>query len=122
MPSRSTAPTSLLIWRLCSNSLRAPLGRVVEAAGLQIFRDVGVDQPDLAAARVGIGFGDRRLARAQRFHLGAGERDAGLERLADLVVEARLAIVGDDLEAALGFCGHGLRLTLSAISAGRGFR
>ena len=33
---------------------------------------------------------------AQRFDLRAGERDAGLERLVDEIVEARLAIVGDD--------------------------
>ena len=33
---------------------------------------------------------------------------ASLEGVADRVVEARLAIVGDHLEAALGFCGHGI--------------
>src|ERR1044072_560572 len=75
------------------------LRRVIEAPGLQIFGDVGIDQPDLAAPRVGIGFGDRGLAGAQRLHLAAGERDAGLELLADLVVETRLAVLGDDLEA-----------------------
>src|SRR5207237_7567581 len=32
------------------------LGRMVEAAGLQIFGDVGVDEPELAAAGVGVGF------------------------------------------------------------------
>jgi hypothetical protein len=29
---------------------------VIETVGLQIFRNVGVDQPDLAAARIGVGF------------------------------------------------------------------
>ena len=72
---------------------------MIEAAGLQVFGDVGIDQPDLAAARVGIGLGDRRLAGAQRLDLAAGQRDAGLELLADLVVEARLAVLRDDLEA-----------------------
>src|SRR5262245_13424993 len=37
------------------------LGSMVEAAALQIFRDIGVDEPDLAAARIGVGFGDRCL-------------------------------------------------------------
>jgi hypothetical protein len=32
------------------------LRRVIESVGLQIFRNVGVDQPDLAAARIGVGF------------------------------------------------------------------
>src|SRR6476469_3391209 len=32
-----------------------PLGRMIEAAALQIFRDVGVDQPDFVAASVRIG-------------------------------------------------------------------
>src|SRR5262245_66452791 len=55
------------------------LGRMVETAALQIFWDIGVDEPDLAAARIGVGFGYGRLAGAQRFHLGAGKGDAGLE-------------------------------------------
>ncbi len=42
--------------------LARALGRMVEAAALQVFRDIGVDQPELAAAGIGIGFRDRRLA------------------------------------------------------------
>src|SRR5436190_5200918 len=76
--------------------LARALGRMVEAAPLQVFRNRGIDQPDLPAARIRVGFGDGRLALPQRFDLGAGERDPGLEDLADLVVEARLAIMGDD--------------------------
>src|SRR5215475_1541997 len=82
------------------------LGRMVEAAALQVFRDIGVDQPNLAAARIGVGLRDRRLAAAQRFNLRAGEREAGLEGLADLVVEARLAIVGDHANFAVRFRRH----------------
>src|SRR5581483_5584247 len=77
--------------------LARALRRMIEAPGLQILGDVGVDQPELAAARIRIGLGDRGFARAQRLHLAAGERDAGLELLADLVVEARLAVLGDGL-------------------------
>src|SRR5262245_16784093 len=39
-------------------------GGMVEAAALQIFRDVRIDEPHLPAARVGIGLGDRRLSAA----------------------------------------------------------
>src|SRR5262249_15017008 len=60
----------------------------------------------LAAAGVGIGFPDRGLALAQRLHLAARKRDAGFEHLADLIVEARLAVVGDDLLLAVRFRRH----------------
>src|SRR5262249_60484274 len=82
------------------------LGRVVETSSLQIFRDIGVDEPDLAATRIGIGFRDGGLALPQRFHLRPGERDADLHRLADLVVEPGFAIVGDDASFVVRFCGH----------------
>ena len=77
--------------------LARPARLVIEAVGLQIFGDIGVEEPDLAALLARIALPDRRLAAAQRLHLGAGQRDAGLEGLADLVVEARLAVVGRDL-------------------------
>ena len=70
---------------------------MIEAAGLQIFRNVGVDEPDLAVAGVRIGFGDRSLALAQRLHLGAGQREARLEALEELVVVPRAAVLGDRL-------------------------
>src|SRR6266516_4668276 len=98
--------------------LAGALGRMVEAAALQIFRNIGVDPPDLAAARIRIRFGNGRLAAAQRLHLGAGERDAGLERLADLVVEARLAIVGDDANLAVRLGGHSRVLQAPGLPAG----
>src|SRR5690606_29731131 len=40
--------------------------------------------------------------------LAAGERDAGLDSLADLVVETRLAIVGDDFQLGLSLGWHRL--------------
>ncbi len=69
------------------------------AAGLHIFGDVGVDQVKLAAFARRVGVGDIGLARAQRLHLGAGQRDARLELLLDVVVEARLPVLGDELAA-----------------------
>ena len=74
---------------------------MVEAVGLQVFGDVGVEEEHLLARRAGIGLADGRLALAQRLHLRAGERDAGLVGLDDLVVEPRLAVVGDDAMPAL---------------------
>src|SRR6516164_3017388 len=59
--------------------LAQALGRVIEAAALEVFGDVGIDQPDLPGAGIGIRFCDRCLSLAQRFHLRPGERDAGLE-------------------------------------------
>ena len=79
---------------------------MVKATGLQVFGNVGVDQPDLASARVGVGFPDARLPLTQRLDLAAGERNAGLEHLADLIVEARLAVVGDDAQLAVRFRRH----------------
>jgi hypothetical protein len=79
---------------------------VVEASTLQVFGDVGVDEPDFAAAGVGIGLCDRGLPLAQRFHFGAGQCDAGFEGLANLVVEARPAVVGDHPQLAIRFRRH----------------
>src|SRR3954470_10489429 len=79
---------------------------MVEAAALQVFGNIEIDQPDLPPAGVGVGLADRCLALAQRLHLSSGEYDAGLEHLADFIVEARLTIVGDDLQLAIGFRGH----------------
>ena len=87
--------------------LAYPLGRMIEAAALEVFRNVGIDEPDLAAARIGVRFRYGRFALAQRFHFRSGERDPSLDRLADFVVESCLAIVGDDASVAVRFCRHG---------------
>src|SRR5579863_9065947 len=86
--------------------LTRSLGRMVEAVGLQILRNIGVDQPDLAAAGVGIGFADRCLALTQRLYLRPGERDAGLHRVVDKIVEACLAVVGNDSKLAFRLLRH----------------
>ena len=81
--------------------LARPFRGMIEAVGLQIFRNIGVDQPDFAAAGVGVGFGDGGLALPQRFHLGAGERKSRLEGLVDKIVEACFAIVRDHAKLSL---------------------
>src|ERR1051325_456037 len=86
--------------------LARPLRRMVEATGLLVFGDVGVDQPQFTVTRRRVGLSDAGLAGAQRLDLAAGERHARLEGLVDRVIEPRLAVIGDELEFGLGFGGH----------------
>src|ERR1700710_61123 len=79
---------------------------MVEAVGLQVFRNVGVDQPYLAALGIRVGFRDRGLAVADRLDLGAGQRDAGLDRVLDRIIEACFSIFSDDLDGAFILVGH----------------
>src|SRR5271165_5362001 len=97
--------------------LARPLGQMIEAVGLQIFGNIGVDEPDLAVPRIGIGFGDRALARADRLHLGAGQRKASFHRVLDRVVEPRFPVFRDDLDRSLVLLGH-----FKPFSTGPGFR
>ena len=77
--------------------LARPFRLVVEAIALAVFRNIGVVEDHLAVAvGGGVALGDIGLAGAQGFDLGAGQGDARLESLADLVVETRAPIVGDD--------------------------
>src|SRR3978361_662138 len=81
-----------------------PLRLMVEAVALQIFRDVRIDEKRFSlAVDADVTLGDRRLSGAQGFDLGAGQGDASLEDLADLIVEARAPIIGNDLEIRLFF-------------------
>src|SRR5947199_5916553 len=86
--------------------LPRPLRLVVEAVALQIFGDVGVDQPEFAVLGIGIGLRDRALAAADRFDLGAGQGKAGLDRVLDRIVEASLAVLCDALDRAFVLLGH----------------
>ena len=72
-------------------------GLVIGVAAVAVRTDVDVVDPDLAAfdareavAQVGAPFADR-------LHLGAEQRHAGLEGLEHVVVVVRLPVVGDDL-------------------------
>ena len=65
---------------------------MVEAVRLQIFGDVGVDQPQLATLGRSVGLGDLRLAQTQRLDLGAGQDNAGLEGVTSLVIKARATV------------------------------
>ena len=105
MPSRCTAPTSLPISRLCSSSFRGRLRLVVEAVGLQVFGDVGVDEPDLAA----LARWHRTSAMLALPRAGSSPRCRSAAMPAsnvslDRIVEARPAVVGDDLAAGVSSC------------------
>src|SRR5215213_4060175 len=74
--------------------LARPARLVIEPVARGVDRDVGIDQPGLAALFRHVGFSDRAAAAAQRFHLGAGQCEPGLEGLLDEVVVPRLAVLG----------------------------
>ena len=102
--------------------LARPRRLVIGAAALRIFGDMSVDQVERATALVRrIGIGDVGPPRAQRLHLGAGQHEAGLERVLDRVVEAGFAVFGDEL-AALALLGHRLDPALDADEADFGER
>src|SRR5437899_3111081 len=69
---------------------------MVETIAVAVFGDMAVDQPYLFTLGRGIALGDRALALAQRFHLGPGELDPGLEALLDEIVKARAPVFGAD--------------------------
>ncbi|MPL60701.1 hypothetical protein SDC9_06262 [bioreactor metagenome] len=83
----------------------APL-LMAEDARLLVGGDVAVDQPQLTPLDRGIAFGDVRLAGAQRLHLGAGQHDAGLERVLDGIMVTGLPVLGDQLGIGVGFLRH----------------
>jgi hypothetical protein len=88
---------------LVQQQLARPLALVVVAVARGVFRDVGVDQPGLAAVLGDIGLRDRAAPAAQRLDLGAGQRQAGLEGLLDEVVVPRLAVLGHHLAVQIRF-------------------
>jgi hypothetical protein len=79
--------------------MRLRAGLVVELAGGRIGRDRGVDHHDLAVFLARIGFRDVGAAFAKGFHFRAGEDDADLDVVDDLVVAAGLTVLGHGLAA-----------------------
>ena len=62
-------------------------------------RDVGADQPGLAALDAGVGVGQVGLAGPDRLDLRPGQDDAGLERLLDREFVAGSSVEGDGLSS-----------------------
>src|ERR1044071_8373512 len=94
--------------------LARPARLVIEAVARGVDRDVGVDQPGLAALFRHVGFGDRAAPAAQRLHLGAGQSEPGLEDLLDEVIVPRLAVLGHYRAVQLRFLCQGDVLNLSS--------
>ena len=68
---------------------------------LQVFSDI---HNDLRALEAAIAVAQVHTPLTDGFDLGAGERQAGLERLEDVVIEPGLAVVGD--ESLVAVVGH----------------
>src|SRR5581483_5663540 len=100
-------PEQFLDLALVQEKLARPGRGVSVTPRLRVLRDMGVDQINLAAFIRGVGLGDVGLAGPQRLHLRAGELNARLELFLDVVVEARLPVLGDEL-AALALRRHDL--------------
>ena len=94
---------------LVGQQLARAFGVVVLAAGGAVGRDVDVVQPQLAVAHLGVAVLDLRRAAAQRLDLGAGEHEAALPLLQQVVAVGRL-LVGS-------YVGHGLQLYGREIGA-----
>ncbi len=75
---------------------------VAELAGGSVGADVHALEKRLAVLDARVAVAQICAMRAQRLDLGAGEREAGLERLLDKEVVARLAVVDDQIESVGG--------------------
>src|SRR5215207_11564095 len=90
---------------LVHQQLARALRLMVLARRRRVRRDVDVVQPDLAALHLGVAVLELRLAAAQRLDLGAGEHEAGLPLL-EQVVAVRSLLVGRDVGHALQLYGR----------------
>ena len=94
---------------------------VAELPGGSVGADVHAFEKRLAVLDARVAVAQIGAMRPQRFDLGAGEREAGLERLLDKEVVARLAVIDDQVEsvggglavAGIGIARH-IRVSLSA--------
>ena len=100
---------------------------VAELSGRRVGSDMHAVQERFAVFDPRVAVAQVDLVRAQRFDLGAGQRDPALQRLLDKEIVAGLAIVGDQLEAVVGRLGaflasHPYELTCAAARHKRGRR
>ena len=83
---------------------------MLERFGLLVWRDIAVDEPQLALIHMGIAFGDLGLTGTQGFYLGPFKHDAAFEVFLDGIVEAGAAVFRHDLvvlfRRTFGFIGH----------------
>ena len=88
--------------------LARALRLMIGVAATLVRRDVHVDEENLTVADDAVRVADVCSAVAERLHLGAGEHDARLPAVEDLVVEPRALVARDrDLVGrSLGILGH----------------
>ena len=96
-PFSVVLPIELADLVLVQQQLAPAPGVVVDVAAMAVRVDVDVVQPHLALLDAGVAVAQVGLALADALHLGAEQRDAGLEGLEHVVVVQRLAVVGDEL-------------------------
>jgi hypothetical protein len=70
---------------------------MIETVRFAIFRNIGVDQKELATFHRGIGVAQATASSAQRFHFRSLQLDPGLICIENFVIKARSPIVGDQL-------------------------
>ncbi len=116
-PFSWTLPVELVDLATVEEKLAVAVGVVVGRVALRVLGDVEADEVDLALANVAEGALQGRLAVAERLHLGAGQGEARLEAVEEVVLVPRAAVVGDQL----GPCGHGLHWTKKIRRAGFAF-
>lgn len=77
-------------------------GIVIVDVAEAIVANVGIDQPQLIVLHGGIGVDELYLAGFDRFYLGSGQDDTGLDAFEEEVLVTGSPVVGDDLDS-LGF-------------------
>src|SRR5688572_9892856 len=68
---------------------------VVRVSAALVCLNVGVEQEHFAVTDDAVGIRNVRLAAAQRLDLGPAQNQAGLERLEDVIIEARALVLRD---------------------------
>jgi|SRR5271156_2667827 len=74
-------------------------GLVIPAAAGQVFRDVTVDQPNLATANLGEGFAKGAFPLPEGLDLGTYQDNSGLKTVQKLVVIGRGPVLRNNLDA-----------------------
>jgi hypothetical protein len=72
------------------------LGHMVELIGLFVFGNVAAHEPDLSLVDAAVGLVERNPSRSQAFHLAADQSNPAFERLENLILVTRLAVLRDD--------------------------
>jgi len=97
----------------------AALGLVVLPVAHLVLADVDLDQPGLTVLDPNVALAEVGETGAERLDLGAGQLDAGLEELQEVVLMAGLAVAGEDRIFPVEGWGTWLRLYADASTGSR---